>query len=405
MQALGSNGINILCIAQGSSELNISLVIRKIYLKKALNVLHDTLFTQVPKTSNLFLIGTGLIGGELLDLIQAEKENLEKKLGNRLKVIGITNSKKMMFEEKGIELSNWRKELLSSKTKSSVASFIETMVKMNLPNTILIDCTAKDAVVPFYEKILNESISIVTPNKIANSSSIAYYKKIRVAARKNNALFLYGTNVCSAMPVIKTIGDLVASGDEIKKIEGILSGTLSYIFNEMKKGIKFSKVVSDAKEKGYTEPDPRDDLNGLDIARKILILARETGAQLELTDVEVESLIPVELKKLKPTDKFLSKLAEYDKFFEEKRARAEKKGRVLSYIASYENGKAKVGIEEIDEKHPFYNVTGIDNIVSITTKYFSEKPLVSRGQGAGAQFTASGVLSDILKVSNQIGKI
>ncbi len=405
VQALGSNGINILCIAQGSSELNISLVIRKTYLKKALNVLHDTLFTQVPKTSNLFLIGTGLIGGELLNLIQVEKENLEKKLGNRLKVIGIANSKKMMFNEKGIELSTWRRELLSSDTKSSLTSFVETMIKMNLPNTTLIDCTARDAVIPVYEKILNESISIVTPNKIANSSSLAYYKKIRVAARNNNALFLYGTNVCSAMPVIKVINDLVASGDEIKKIEGILSGTLSYIFNGMKKGIKFSKVVSDAKEKGYTEPDPRDDLNGLDIARKILILAREAGAQLELTDVEVESLIPMELKKIKPTDKFLSKLAEYDKFFEEKKLNAEKKDRILCYIASYENGKTKVGIEEIDQNHPFYNITGIDNIVSITTKYFNEKPLIIRGQGAGAKFTASGVLSDILKVSNQIGKL
>lgn len=405
VQALGSNGINILCIAQGSSELNISLVVKKTSLKKALNVLHDNLFAQIPKTSNLFLIGTGLIGGELLNLIQIEKENLEKKLSNRLKLVGIANSKKMSFNEKGIELNSWREQLNSSSTKSSVASFIEKMIKMNLPNTILIDCTAKDAIVPFYEKILNESISIVTPNKIANSSSMMYYNKIRAATKRNNVQFLYETNVCSAMPVIRTIDDLVASGDKVKKIEGILSGTLSYIFNEMKKGIKLSKIVSDAKEKGYTEPDPRDDLNGLDVARKIIILARETGAQIELADIEVESLIPPELKKIKSIDQFLLKLVDYDKSFEERRLKALKKGKVLSYIASYENGRAKVGVEEIGEDHPFHNLSGIDNIVSITTKYFNEKPLVIRGSGAGARFTASGVLSDILRVSNQLGKL
>ncbi|MFH1195610.1 MAG: bifunctional aspartate kinase/homoserine dehydrogenase I [bacterium] len=405
VQALGSNGINILCIAQGSSELNISLVIQKVFLKKALNVLHDTLFTQVPKTTNLFLIGTGLVGGELLNLIQSEKSNLEKQLGNRIKLVGIANSKKMSFNEKGIEPDNWREELNTSATKSSVTSFIEKMVKLNLPNTILVDCTANDSVVPYYEKILNDSVSIVTPNKIANSSSITHYNKIRAAAKRNNVQFLYGTNVCSAMPVISTINDMVTSGDEVKKIEGILSGTLSYIFNEMKKEIKFSAIVSDAREKGFTEPDPRDDLNGLDVARKILILARETGAQIELANVEIESLIPAKLNKIKSASQFMLKLNEFDKLFEERRSKAAKKGKVLSYIASYENGKAKVGIQEISEEHPFFNLCGIDNIVSITTKYFDVKPLVIKGRGAGARFTASGVLSDILRVSNQLGKL
>ena len=405
VQALGSNGINILCIAQGSSDLNISLVIQKTSLKKALNVLHDTLFTQVPKTTNLFMIGTGLVGGELFNLIQQEKGNLEKKLNNRLKFIGIADSKKMMFDEKGIDISNWKVLLDSSEVKSSVLSFIDKMNKLNLPNTIFIDCTANEAVIPYYEKILSESVSIVTPNKIANSSPINYYNKIRTAAKRNNVQFLYETNVCSAMPVIKTLTDLVASGDEVIKIEGVLSGTLSYIFNELKKGKKFSNIVSDAMQKGFTEPDPRDDLNGLDAARKILILAREIGAQLELTDIEVENLIPEGLNKIKALGRFLSKLKNYDKIFEVRRSKAAKTGRVLCYIASFENGKAKVGVQEIGEDHPFYNISGIENIVSISSKYFNKKPLVIRGMGAGARLTASGVLSDILKVSNQLGKL
>ncbi|NWF89499.1 MAG: bifunctional aspartate kinase/homoserine dehydrogenase I [Ignavibacteriaceae bacterium] len=405
VQALGSNGINILCIAQGSSDLNISLVIRKESLKKALNVLHDTLFTQVPKTTNLFMIGTGLVGGELFKLINEEQDNLEKNLNNKLKFIGIANSEKMLFDESGINISNWQTLLRESTSKSSVPNFIDKMNKLNLPNTIFIDCTANEAVIPFYEKILGDSVSIVTPNKIANSSTINYYNKIRAAAKRNNVQFLYETNVCSAMPVIKTLNEMVASGDEVLKIEGVLSGTLSYIFNEMKQGKKFSSIVEDAKQKGYTEPDPRDDLNGLDVARKILILAREVGAQIEITDVEVEKLIPQELMKIKMLDQFMLKLKSFDKVMNVRRTKAAKKGKVLCYVASYENGKAKVGVQEIGNEHPFYNLSGIENIVSITSKYFNKKPLVLRGMGAGARLTASGVLSDILKVSNQLGKL
>jgi aspartokinase/homoserine dehydrogenase 1 len=350
------------------------------------------------------MIGTGLVGGELFNLIYSERENLEQKLNNKLKFIGIANSEKMLFDEKGIEISNWKTLLNSSNLKSSVSVYIDKMNKLNLPNTIFIDCTANEAVIPYYEKILSDSISIVTPNKIANSSSINFYNKIRAAAKRNNVQFLYETNVCSAMPVIKTINELVASGDEVIKIEGVLSGTLSYIFNEIKKGKKFSDVILDAKQKGYTEPDPRDDLNGLDVARKILILAREIGSQIELTDVEVEKLIPQELNRIKTLSHFIAKLKDYDKILDERRSKAAKKRRVLCYIACFENGKAKMGVQEIGADHPFYNISGIENIVSITSKYFDKKPLVIRGMGAGARLTASGVLSDILKVSNQLGK-
>lgn len=405
MQALGSNGINILCIAQGSSDLNISVVIRKAELKKALNVLHDGLFTQVPKTTNVFMIGTGLVGSELMNLIELEKVNLEKKLNQRIKICGLANTKKMLFDERGIETTVWGDLPENSASKSSIPAFIEKMKKMNLPNTVFVDCTANDSVIPFYEKILSNSISIVTPNKIANSLSMNFYRKIRVTANRNNAYFLYETNVCSAMPIIKTLNEIAANGDEVTKIEGVLSGTLGYIFTEMKQGEKFSKIVAKAKMNGFTEPDPRDDLNGLDVARKILILAREVGAELELKDVEVEKLIPSEFNKIKSVDQFMHKLKILDKVFDEKRLKAENNGRVLCYIASYENGKAKAGIQEIDENHPFYNINGIENIISIHTKFFNKKPLVIRGMGAGARFTASGVLSDILKVAIQSGKI
>lgn len=404
VQALGSNGINILCIAQGSSDLNISLVIQRNSLKKALNVLHDALFTQVPKTTNLFLIGTGLVGGELINLICSEFEKIKLKLNNRLRFIGIANREKMFFNDSGIDLSKWQKLLNSSSTTSSIDKFFERMIKINLPNTIFIDCTANDAVLPFYEKILNSSISIVTPNKIANSSSISIYNKIRMAAKRSNVQFLYETNVCSAMPVIKILTELIASGDEILKIEGVLSGTLSYLFNELKTGKKFSSILFEAKQKGYTEPDPRTDLKGLDAARKILILAREIGSQLELDDVEVESIIPASLNKIKDQDEFFLKLKDFDKQIDERRLKAEKKGKILSYIAAFENGKASIKIREIGSDHPFYNISGNENIVAFTTKYFDRVPLVIRGMGAGAQLTASGVLADILKISNQLGR-
>ena len=403
VRSLGSNGINIVAIAQGSSELNISMVIQKAHLQKAMNVLHDALFPVAPKRINLFLVGPGLVGGEFIKLVNEEKDNLEKKLKRRIKLVGLANSKKMFFDSKEIDLGEAIDQLKTSTTKTNIPVFIDKMKKMNLPNTILLDCTANEAVVPYYSKILGESISIVTPNKIVNSGKYNYYTEIRDAAKRNNVHFLYETNVCAAMPVIRTIDDLVASGDEITKIEGVLSGTLSYIFNELKTGQKFSDIVKKAKELGYTEPDPRDDLNGLDIARKILILARETGAQLELSDVEVENLVPEELRGIKSAAQFLSKLKTADKFFDKKIEAAAKKNKVLSYVATFEKGKAKVKIQELSADHPFYNLTGNDNVVALHTKFYEDKPLIVRGKGAGAKFTASGVLSDVLRISNLLG--
>lgn len=403
VQSLGSNGINIVAIAQGSSELNISLVIEKDQLKKALNVLHDGLFTKVPKTINMFLVGPGLVGGELLKLILDEDEYIKKSLNIRLKLVGLGNSKKMLFDEKGIDVNNWKELLQNSGSKINEQGYFDKMKKLNLPNTIIIDATAGSNWVPYYEGFLSSNFSIVTPNKIANSGDINYYNKLRNIAKRNNVKFLYETNVCSAMPVIKNIKELFATGDEILKIEGVLSGTLSYIFNSLKENKKFSEIVAYAKEAGFTEPDPRDDLNGLDVARKLLILAREAGAQLELKDVEVENLIPKKLRGKKSVAQFMNELFTADDYFEKLKTAAAKKGKVLCYIAKYENGKAKIGIEEIGKEHPFYGLNGNDNIVSITTKFNNIKPLTLSGRGAGARYTAAGVLSDILKISNPAG--
>lgn len=402
VQALGANGINILAIAQGSSELNISMVIRKRELKKALNVLHDALFTSVPKTEHLFLAGVGTVGKKFVELIKEEYESIQKNINIKLKIAGICNSKKMVLNEKGINLGNWKSQLDNSDTRLNMDKFFEKVTEFNLPNSVFIDCTGGDEWVPFYRKYLQSNVTVVTPNKIANSGPQKYYNELRTISKRNNVKFLYETNVCSAMPVISLIKDLIESGDEIIKIEGVLSGTLSYIFNSLKEGKKFSEVVKNAKENGFTEPDPRDDLNGLDVARKLLILARECGAQMELKDIKVENLIPKELRSEKSVNQFMKKLNKADEYFDKLKKQAAEKDKVLCYIAKYEKGKATVAVESIDKEHPFYGLTGNDNIVAITTKYHNTTPLTITGSGAGARLTASGVLTDILKISNQM---
>ena len=402
VQALGANGINIVAIAQGSSELNISMVIRKCELKKALNVLHDALFTSVPKTEHVFLAGPGTVGKEFLELVKEENETLKSRINIRLKIAGISNSKKMLFDEKGVDLDNWYNELTNSNIGTNPSEFFEKVKEFNLPNSVFIDCTGGDKWIPYYKQFLESNVTVVTPNKIANSGPLKYYNELRTISKRNNIKFLYETNVCSATPVINLIKDLVESGDEILKIEGVLSGTLSYIFNSLKEGKKFSEVVKFAKESGYTEPDPRDDLNGLDVARKLLILARECGAQMELKDVKVENLIPADMRNEKSVDDFMKKLDTADKYFDELRTKALQQGKVLCYVAKYENGKATVAVEQVGKEHPFYGLSGNINVVTITTKYHNTTPLTLTGSGAGARLTASGVLTDILKISNQM---
>ena len=398
-QSLGKHHINISAIAQGSSELNISMVISRKDEVRALNALHDTFFSSGEKSLNLFLVGTGLIGKTLLSQLKKQQSILAKEYQIRVNLLGIANIDHMLLNRQGIDLATWEEVLQQSGRKLNLDKFIVGMKSCNLAESIFVDCTMADQVVDQYLEILKSHISIVTPNKKANARKYSYYKKLREYEAKYNSRFLYETNVGAALPVISTIRDLLSGGHRIVKIDGILSGTLSYIFNTFNGHEPFSAVIRQAKERGYTEPDPREDLSGQDVARKLLILVREAGYALEMTDIKIENLIPVPLRKLKTVDIFFRYLKDYDAFFEKKRAVAEKKGRALRYIARYEKSKAGIGLSAVDSRHPFYNLSGADNIIAIYTNHYTTHPLVIRGPGAGAEVTAAGVLADILKLA------
>jgi aspartokinase/homoserine dehydrogenase 1 len=276
------------------------------------------------------------------------------------------------------------------------------MKEINLPNSIFVDCTADDGLVRKYKEILESNISIVTPNKKANTGSYKYYLQLKESALKHNVKFLYETNVGAGLPIIGTLKDMVSSGDKVIRIEGVLSGTLSYIFNSFQNGKSFSRIVNEAREKGYTEPDPREDLNGMDVARKLLILAREIGQPLELKQIKVENLVPPTLRKKMSIDEFLNRLKEFDRHFEKKKKSAQKNEKVLRYIASLENGRAQISLQEIAANHPFYLLTGSDNILAITSRNYKDRPMVIKGPGAGADVTAAGVFADIIRISNYL---
>jgi len=401
--ALGKNGVNIIAIAQGSSELNISFVIKNDELSKALNVLHDSLFLAESKVFNIFLIGLGIVGKALLKYIHEKKHFLTSERSIEMKVIGIANSKKMLIRDDGIDISVWEQELGQSNNESDIEEFVGKMNELNLANSIFVDCTATDVAVPHYHNILDANISITTPNKIANTQDYAFFRTLKETAIKNNVKFLYSTNVGAGLPIISTIRELVNAGEKIIKLEGVLSGTLSYLFNEFVGNVNFSELVKSAKEYGYTEPDPRDDLNGLDVARKLLILIRETGREFELKDIEVENLVPEKARANVSVDDFFKLLSDQDKTFQEKKDNADENGMVLKYIASFKEDKARVKLTTLDRSHPFFNLVGNDNIVAITTKNYSTQPLIIRGRGAGAEFTASGIFADILRITNYLG--
>lgn len=402
--ALGKNGVNVVAIAQGSSELNISVVVSREDLSKSLNALHEAFFLSDIKTLNIYLVGTGLIGGTLLRQIEKQFEYLYQEQRLKINIVGVCNSRKMYFEETGIALANeqWKKAMDDSEIKSDLREFINQLKKLNLPNSVFVDCTSSQAVVNFYEELLKANVSIVTPSKLANSGSYADYKKIRDLVFRHGAKFLYETNVGAGLPVITTLNDLKQSGDKVLKIEGVLSGTLSYIFNSFKEGIRFSEVVKQAKELGYTEPDPRDDLNGMDVARKILILAREVGLPLEPQDVAVRNILPEACLNAKSVEDFFRELEKADPVFEEQRKKAEAEGKVLRFIATLNENKVNVGLEPVDASHPFYSLSGSDNIISFTTERYKERPLVIKGPGAGAEVTAAGVFAEIISISNYL---
>jgi bifunctional aspartokinase / homoserine dehydrogenase 1 len=398
---LGKNGINVIATAQGSSELNISVVIRKKDISKALNAIHETFFEVDGFTLNIFLAGpTGQIGRTLLKQIAQQNQFLKAESNLNLKLAGIANTKKMLIDGLGISTENWEAELDEKGEKLSLTDFMEDIVNQNLANSVFVDCTANKDIIQYYHTILDSNISIVTPNKVANSGPMESYLALRDISKKRSVKFLYETNVGAGLPLINTLQAMINSGDKIVKIEAVLSGTLSYIFNNFDSGVSFVDIVKEAKAKGYTEPDPRDDLSGTDVARKILILARECGYNLELKDVEIKPLLSEAAFAAKSVDDFFAVLAKENNTYENLLTAAKAEGKVLRFIASLNEGKAKIGLQTVGPEHPFYSLSGSENIVSFTTERYLHNPLVVKGPGAGAEVTAMGVFGDLISLSS-----
>ncbi|MEN8767129.1 MAG: bifunctional aspartate kinase/homoserine dehydrogenase I [Polaribacter sp.] len=397
--SLGKNNVNIRAIAQGASEKNISAVINKKDAKKALNTLHEQFFEEKIKQLNLFVTGVGNVGERFLAQIHQQKKYLKKHLKLSIKVVGISNSRKMFFDENGIDLENWKKQL-DNGIPTSLSAFFEKVKNSNLRNSLFVDNTANQQVSEFYENYLSESIGVVTCNKIACASTLENYKKLKETARKYNAPFLFETNVGAGLPIIDTLKNLVASGDRVHKIQAVLSGSLNFVFNNYNADNTFHDVVAQAQKEGYTEPDPKIDLSGIDVARKILILARESGYDLELENIENNAFLPENSLKTANNDAFYASLTENEAHFKKLFSEANAKNCRLKYVAAFENGNANVGLQQINPEHPFYNLEGSDNIVLFFTDRYPVNPLIIKGAGAGADVTASGIFADIIRIGN-----
>ena len=398
---LGNNNINIRAIAQGASERNISIIIDEKDNTKALNSLHEAFFESNSKNVHLFITGVGNVGSNLIKQISDQKKALEDNLNIKLKVMGLSNSKKMILSETEIDLNNWKSKLDSSDFSSDNDKFLDFSVNQNLRNSLFIDNTANSDITINYSNYLKNGIGIVTCNKIACSDRLEKYLELKSLSRIHNAPFLYETNVGAALPIINTLNNLVNSGDRIIKIEAILSGTLNYIFNNFNKENSFYEVVKKAVDLGYTEPDPKIDLCGIDVSRKILILARESGKEIEFNDVQNQSFLPNESVKTKSKKEFLESLKNNNDHFNKILNKALENNSRLKYVASLIDGKASVSLKEISEDHPFYNVEGSDNITVFHTDRYKDSPLIVKGAGAGGEFTASGVFADIIKASKK----
>lgn len=396
--AIGRNGVNIRAIAQGSSERNISAVIAAADVKKAINVLHEEFFETTYKQVNLFIAGAGNVGSKLLSQLQQQQAYLQEHLRLQVRVIGIANSRKMVFNDEGINLKNW-KQALEGGENMELDQFVNIVRSKNLRNSVFADVTANDQVAQTYERLLEKSISVVACNKVACSSAYAYYKKLKDLAREYNAYFLFETNVGAGLPVIGTLNDLLRSGDTVNRIEAVLSGTLNFVFNNYSGEKSFAAVVKQAQDEGYTEPDPRLDLSGTDVMRKIMILARESGERLEMDDITNSTFMPASCMKGSVAD-FYAEMDKQEAHFKDIYEQAVKAGKKLKFVAKYENGKAAVGLQHIDPQHDFYHLYGKDNVVLFYTNRYVEQPLVVKGAGAGAEVTASGVFADIIRAAH-----
>ena len=399
--SLGANNINIRAIAQGASERNISIIIDQNNVTKAINTLHESFFEEQIKELNLFVTGVGNVGSKLLEQIEKQTEYLIKNLRLKIRVIALSNSKKMVLGEDGIKLKEWKSILKQSQTVADRNLFFEHIKRLNLRNSIFVDNTASEVVAKEYARYLNNNIGVVTCNKIAAADELNNYLNLKKISRKFGSPYLFETNVGAGLPIIDTLNNLIASGDQIIKIQAVLSGSLNFVFNNFKKGVSFHDVVLEAQQQGYTEPDPKIDLSGIDVARKILILARESGMRVELEKIDNEAFLPKECLDTKDNKSFFESLKKHSDHFEKMLENAEKQGAKMKYVAQLENGKAKVGIQMVEEGHDFYNLEGSDNIILFYTNRYKEQPLIVKGAGAGADVTASGIFADIIRIGKQ----
>lgn len=395
---LGRAGISMIACAQGAPQTNISFVVKSEHLRKALNAIHDSFFLSEYKVLNLFVCGVGTVGGQLLEQIHNQYEELKRTKRLKLNVVGIATSKKALFNSDGIDLANYR-ELLADANESNESKLRDAIIEMNCFNSVFVDCTASKEVAEIYQPLLEHNISVIAANKIAASSSYEKYARLKETALARGVFFRYETNVGAGLPIIGTINDLRNSGDVILKIEAVLSGTLNFIFNEISADVTLSEAVRRAKEQGYSEPDPRIDLSGKDVIRKLVILAREAGYKVEKTDVEAHLFIPDEFFEGN-IEEFWKNLPKLDADFEAQRKQLDAEGKRWRFVATFDHGKLSVALKEVDRTHPFYNLQGSNNIVALTTERYREYPMLIQGYGAGASVTAAGVFANIMSIAN-----
>lgn len=397
--SLGRSGISVIACAQGASETNISFVVNGDNLRKTLNVIHDSFFLSEYQVLNLFIVGVGHVGKRLIEQIRHQQSNLKDNKALELNVVGVANSHHCIFDRNGIDIEHYADILSKSEMVASPTTICDEIIKMNIFNPVFVDCTATKDIAAMYDRLLSHNANVVAANKLAASSKYDNYKKLKQIARKRDVKFLFETNVGAGLPIINTINSLINSGDKILKIEAVLSGTLNYIFNVLSEKVPLSKAVMMAKEAGYSEPDPREDLSGKDVVRKLVILSREAGYRIETEDVKKNLFVPESLMQ-GTTEDFFKNIASIDDEFEKRRAATAQSGRALRFVARLENGEATVGLEEVTSDSPFYSLESSNNVILITTERYKEYPMEIKGYGAGAEVTAAGVFADIISIAN-----